>query len=103
MEVFTKEELSQCGGVIRIPQLTQTPERLLLFGQCRYAKKNGTATENSTMLGDSMVNTKVVSKASFDGQTWTNFTVHTPISYSSGMAIYDRVRKRVGAPHHNLL
>ena len=100
VQVFTKAELAQCGNVIRIPELTRTPERLLLFAQCRKAQMGGNQTggahvQSSSMLGDSMVQTKVISKASFDGLSWTNFTVHTPVSYSSGMAIYDRVRKRV--------
>jgi hypothetical protein len=43
-----------------------------------------------------MIHAKVISKASSDnGRTWTNFTVHTPVQYSHGAAIYDAVVKQV--------
>ena len=43
-----------------------------------------------------MVQAKVVSKSSTDwGETWSNFTVHTPVSYSHGAALYDRVTEKV--------
>ena len=115
--VFTDAELAQCGGKIRIPQLVATPSRILVVAQCRcwgfpVSKSGGCDHPNATAgappnddddgtgpaprLTDNMIYSKVVSKASADGGlTWTNFTVLTPLSYSHGMPIYDRVAKQV--------
>lgn len=91
--VFTAEEVSQCGR-IRIPELTRTPSRILLFAQCRFANQSGSAGLRGAM--DDMTHAKVISKASRDGgRTWGDFTVHTPLKYSHGAAIYDRVAKQV--------
>jgi hypothetical protein len=91
--VFTADEVRQCGN-IRIPELTVTPSRIIIWAQCRSAN-----TSNSAALppfGDNMIHAKVVSKASSDlGESWTNWTVHTPVQYSHGKAIFDRVAKQV--------
>ena len=102
--VFTDSEIKQCGGLIRIPELTMTPSRILLFAQCRHARENHTASNpNLANLGDNMLRAKVVSKASADGgKTWHNWTIHTKdVGHSHGKAIYDRIAKQVAK--HNLL
>ena len=110
--VFTEAELALCGGKIRIPEMVWTPSRILLVAQCRcwgfpVAKSGGCdhpappatgdgSTNSTPPLTDNMIYTKVVTKASADnGRTWENFTVVTPISYSHGMPVYDRVAKQV--------
>ena len=111
--VFTEAELALCGGKIRIPEMVWTPSRILLVAQCRcwgfpVAKSGGCdhpappatgddgSTDSTPPLTDNMIYTKVVTKASADnGRTWENFTVVTPISYSHGMPVYDRVAKQV--------
>lgn len=95
--VFTDHEVEQCGK-IRIPELAQTPSRILLFAQCREANQSHypTAGSGHESIGDDMIHAKVISKASSDnGLTWVNFTVHTPISYSHAAPIYDRVARQV--------
>ena len=41
--VFTAAEIKQCGD-IRIPELTRTPSRILLFAQCRSANSSRSST-----------------------------------------------------------
>ena len=106
-QVFTADEVAECGD-IRIPELTVTPSRLLLFAQCRtylpgnlQKKKKNSSTRFPLLVpesnvGDNMIHATVISKMSTDnGRTWTNFTVHTPISFSHGAAIYDALAKQV--------
>ena len=51
---------------------------------------------SGTSVGDNMINATVISVHSQDGgRSWSNYTVHTPVSYSHGAPVYDRVRKRV--------
>lgn len=60
--------------------------------------RNNAPTHNgaAASLKDNMVHAKVISKASYDnGETWGNFTVHTPIGYSHGAALYDSVTRTV--------
>jgi hypothetical protein len=93
--VFTPAEVAECGD-IRIPELTLTPSRLLLFAQCRNANGSHPGAALHAGLGDNMIRAKVISKTSSDGgKSWENFTVHTPVSHSHGAAIYDRVAKQV--------
>ena len=96
-QVFTPDEVRQCGK-IRIPELTVTPSRIIVWAQCRSANTSGSAAAPAgpPRLGDNMVHAKVVSKASSDnGASWTNWTVHTPVQYSHGKAIFDRVARQV--------
>lgn len=87
--VFTAKEVAQCGK-IRIPELTQTPSRIIIWAQCR------SANASSSSSFDNMLHAKVVSKMSTDhGKSWSNWTIHTPKQYSHGKGIYDRVAKTV--------
>ena len=104
--IFTAAEVAQCGN-IRIPELTVTPSRILLFAQCRLANVSAPADLRGDLrgdlraglragVGDDMIHAKVISKASSDGgRSWENFTVLTGVSHSHGAAIYDRVTQRV--------
>jgi Neuraminidase (sialidase) len=98
--VFTPGEIAQCGH-IRIPDIAVTPTRMILVAQCRDANTSKDTHAESTPLQrlpitDNMLNAKVVTKSSTDGgNTWHNWTILTPISYSHGALVYDAVNKQV--------
>jgi|EP01046_Picozoa_sp_COSAG06_P000592 hypothetical protein len=86
--VFPPSEVAMCQ-LIRTPQMTVTPTGVLLTAQCRVAAANGT-------VNDDQHSAKVVSKFSRDmGRTWGPMQELTPRGYSHGIAVYDRIRKRV--------
>ena len=91
IKVFTNEEIAQCGD-IRVPQMTVTPEGVLLLAQCRVAN----ATHDD-IVGDDQSRAKVVSKFSADyGKTWSAMRVITPeAGHSHGQIVFDRKRNRV--------
>lgn len=84
-------------GQIRTPELTITPSRILLIGQCR----NGNVTRNghdSESFGDDMRPDRLVLIASTDGgQTWDpdSIQVISDRGCSVGVAQYDALRKQV--------
>ena len=92
VDVFTQDELYECGGEIRIPQMTVTPSGVLLIGQCR--KTNSSAAHVG--LGDDQTHCRVLSKFSSDnGLTWSPMKILTPeVGHSHGVAVYDSVRKQ---------
>ncbi len=98
VEVFTADEVAQCGN-IRIPQITVTPHGVLLLGQCRKANASlSSQRHHDHPLFDDQSQAKVVSKFSPDfGKTWTApMRVLTPRpGHSHGQVVYDRVRNRV--------
>jgi len=86
--------------MIRTPELVKTPNKLLVFGQCRHANASNEAIVSDgpeivsrlgLRLGDDMLSVRMVTVESTDnGKTWGKIKVVSDIARSVGVGIYDR-------------
>lgn len=53
--------------MIRTPELVKTPDKLLLFGQCRHANASSNAAKDPPHVGDNMLTVRMVTIESHDG------------------------------------
>eukprot|EP01047_Picozoa_sp_COSAG01_P088326 COSAG01_NODE_20730_length_938_cov_1.044100_1_plen_254_part_01 len=91
---------------VRGPELVKTPNRLLLFGQCRRAAGSvwGSSTEQllGSSLGDDMMHDRIVTAASTDGgRSWSNATFISVKARGMGVGIYDRISRTVVYQYHS--
>ena len=88
---------------VRGPELVKTPNKLLLFGQCRRADMSGADSHLvGSSLGDDMLHDRIVTISSTDfGLSWGDARFISEKATGMGVGIYNRDTKTVVYQYHS--